>query len=365
LGLSHLRVDLRLPSDGWSAALRQAVKQARSVGARVHAALFVSDHAGEELARLSRETAALATDGSPDPTPPVSLWIVFHERERSTGPRWVGLARQHLAGLAPGVPFAAGTDAHFAELNRGRPVRGAGALPCFSISPQVHAFDDRTLVENLEAQAAAVETARAFGAGPVVVSPVTLRPRFNAVATAEEAPSPDVLPPAVDARQMSWLGAAWTLGSLARLATVDGVHSLTYYETTGWRGVMETEAGSPRPDLFPSTPGAVFPVYHVLAGLAGCVRVAPLPGACPPPIAGLCGWDAGGRPRVLLANLSDGRVKLEVEAGGHALELRMLDETSGKTALVDPESFLDRPGRRIGASEVVTLEPYALARVDG
>lgn len=37
----------------------------------------------------------------------------------------------------------------------------------------------------------------------------------------------------------------------------------------GWRGVMERERGSPSPAEFPSLSGAVFPVYHVLADLAG------------------------------------------------------------------------------------------------
>jgi hypothetical protein len=38
---------------------------------------------------------------------------------------------------------------------------------------------------------------------------------------------------------------------------------------TGWRGVMERERRSPSPAEFPSLSGAVFPVYHVLADLAG------------------------------------------------------------------------------------------------
>ena len=44
-----------------------------------------------------------------------------------------------------------------------------------------------------------------------------------------------------------------------------GVESVTYYETTGWRGVMEREAGSPAPQAFPSQSGDIFPLYHILA----------------------------------------------------------------------------------------------------
>src|SRR4029434_8770562 len=56
--------------------------------------------------------------------------------------------------------------------------------------------------------------------------------------------------------------------SIGRLAATGFVHSLTYYETSGWRGVMETEQGPPLPAQFPSEPGTVFPVYHALADIA-------------------------------------------------------------------------------------------------
>ena len=100
----------------------------------------------------------------------------------------------------------------------------------------------------------------------MIVSPVTFKPRFNPVATGPIPPTPPgELPPQVDPRQMSLLGAGWTLGSIKHLAQA-GVASITYFETTGWRGVMETEAGSPaaRRNSHPC-PAASIPLYHVLA----------------------------------------------------------------------------------------------------
>jgi D-apionolactonase len=47
--------------------------------------------------------------------------------------------------------IGAGTNRYFAELNRNRPPRGTGALPVFSLNPQVHAFDELSIMENLEA----------------------------------------------------------------------------------------------------------------------------------------------------------------------------------------------------------------------
>jgi len=50
--------------------------------------------------------------------------------------------------------------------------------------------------------------------------------------------------------------------------SLGGASAVTYFETTGWRGLMEVEAGSLLPEKFHSIPGAVFPVYHILAEVA-------------------------------------------------------------------------------------------------
>ena len=110
------------------------------------------------------------------------------------------------------------------------------------------------------------ESARCFCSRlPLSITPITLRRRVNPYATGPiPNPDPGELPPRVDLRQLSLFGAGWTIGSLKH-AVDGGVASLTYYETTGWLGLMETERGSPLPDRFPSIPGSVFPVYHALA----------------------------------------------------------------------------------------------------
>ena len=61
--------------------------------------------------------------------------------------------------------------------------------------------------------------------------------------------------------------AGWTLGSIVSLAR-GGADFATYFETTGWRGVIELDEGCALPSRFPSTPGCVFPVYHLWADLA-------------------------------------------------------------------------------------------------
>ena len=99
--------------------------------------------------------------------------------------------------------FAVGSNAYFAELNRNRPETADVDAIVYPITPQVHASDETSMMENLEAQAVTVQTARSWaGQRQLVVSPVTLKPRFNANATEPESVNtPRELPVSVDPRQ--------------------------------------------------------------------------------------------------------------------------------------------------------------------
>jgi hypothetical protein len=139
----------------------------------------------------------------------------------------------------------------------------------YPVAAEVHAFDDRSVLETPEAQADQVATARAFADGaPVSVSPITLLPRFNAVAVEESVVDDLALPACVDRRQREPLAAAFALASIARCAAA-GAASLTLFRLSGWEGLVERPAGSRRPELFPSGAGEEFPVAHVLRALAG------------------------------------------------------------------------------------------------
>jgi D-apionolactonase len=312
LRLNHLRVDLRLGQDGWVNEYRLAVEEAVSIGARLEATLFVSDNALQELGQF-RDLMEPAHVGS---------CLIFHEKESSTSERWLLIAQEVLHG----VQIVAGTNAYFTELNRSRPPKGFPAA--YSINPQVHAFDDRSLMENLEAQPATVESARQFCEQGVVLSPITLRPRFNPNATSITMEPEGQLPSAVDRRQRTMVGACWTAGSLAALLPCEGVVSLTYFETTGWRGLMETDLGSPLPAKFDSSPEEIFPLYYVLEFVAGASSVLrlsdhPLDGVS---VLGL--RDRDGATRYLLANLEAVPKRIRCRSAAQAIELKILCGTN-------------------------------------
>ncbi len=364
LHLDHLRVDLHPEDPALEALLRQATIEARALGAKLDVALFISA-GGEGLAELSALVRRMM--------PPVRAWLIYPAGGGQPGADAVAnalaQAHRHLTGAIGGAQFASGADADLILLQRAMPPLEQVDLVTFAITPQVHAFDQVSIIETLEAQPRAVQTARQRAAGkPVMVSPVTLRQRHNPFATgAELPPAPGELPPQVDPRQMSLFGAAWTLGCLGALAGC-GTASLTFYETTGWRGVMETTAGSPNPERFQTLPGEVFPLYHVLAAAGAFAggEVIPTRATCPQQFTGLA-LRKGRRERLLLAGLAPFEQTVSVELHRPRAICRRLDETNVEEAMRRPESFM-HAGTVLEAGAngrlAIDLLPYAFACLD-
>jgi hypothetical protein len=232
----------------------------------------------------------------------------------------------------------------------------------------MHAFGDVDIVESLEAQAEAVRGARAVASGkPVVVSPITLAPRSSFYASDPDAAEVQVgLPPSVDVRQASLLGAAWTAGSLKHVAEA-GAGSATYYETTGWRGIVERATGAPLSDQFFSQPHAPFPLYHVLASACEWAGLEVLECRSTEPLAavGLAVRDGDKLTHALLANLTPQPLTVLVEGLAGSARVLSLDESSAALAARDVRAFR-RSGQVVEMSESQSLElaPYAVIRID-
>ena len=361
LRLDHLRADLHLAKSGAKQELARALGECSLLKCGLELALFLTNNADQELHSFVSRL----------PLPvPVTRVLVFHEQEPTTSSIWIKMAREALAPRLPQVPIGGGTNLYFAELNRFRPdVSGLDAV-AFSINPQVHAFDETSLVENLEGQADTVDTARSFCANlPIVVSPVTLKPRFNPDAVGPEPPPlPGELPSAVDARQMSLFAAAWTLASLKQLAE-SGAASLTFYETTGWRGVKETQKGCPLPEVFRSGRGMVFPVYQVFADLADLKggELAACSSSEPLKIQGLAVRRDDGL-HILIANLTHRVQECAVSpVAGRRVLGRTFDAIGAPLAMTNPEEYRSKarlveiPFR--DSTLCLTLEPYSVVKI--
>lgn len=345
LALEHVRVDLRAPEQA-AAQLAAAADLAQAAGAALAVALHLSR--AEELEAFAAALAPYADA--------VARLLAFDAvAETSRGPL-VAAARARLATTLPAAQFAGGTDLWFAQLNRGRPDPAAMDAVAWSITPQVHGSDELTIVETLEAQADQVASARVFAPDlALLVGPITLRPRYNPAAADAAAQALDPPPVSIDPRQGDLFAAAWTAGSLAQLAAA-GATALTYYETSGPRGVLTAADAS------------VLPCWHPLADVGGWGGWEVLPVVCAEPLAAqaLAVRDpSGATTGLLLANLRNAptQVRLAGLPAGPA-RLRVLDAGTCAKACAEPLAFRARWDERPVAEDgslTLRLDAYAVA----
>ncbi|HZG55519.1 hypothetical protein [Paenibacillus sp.] len=275
-------------ADGWEAAADGAALAAATLALPLAVATTAASDAAAE--RLAACCARLAGSGAA-----ICAFAAFGPGAVTT-PAIAQAAREALAaaGLAA-VPLLGGSRANYAELGR---AAHAGTLPferldgvCFAMNPQVHAFDEASILETLPMQALAVANARELAGGaPIHAGPVTFTQRVNAAATGA------VGARAHDPRERGRFAAAWTLGSIARLAAA-GAASIVYGDAVGPSGLVAQGA-----DGGPALPSAAY--RELFAALA------PFRGAALGKVAGDAADVAAlallrdDRMRVLVANLS-------------------------------------------------------------
>ena len=373
LGLSHLRANFRLSDVGTPAHIARAGREALDLGLGLEAALVVPGNADAALYAFAE---AWRQAGGP-----VARWLVFSEQHDRTPEALLAYARRHLQGLDPKAEFALGSKSDFVLLNRDRPEPGRDrpgpGTPetlVYAVCPQVHAFDNRTLVEALEGQEWTVRTARALWPdNPLAVSAITLKRSPFVLGLKPGGTSPGwTWRNQADPRQLSLFGAGWTLASLARLA-VHGASAATYYETTGSLGVMAGETSGEKDRTFLGTdlaaqPGWAYPLYHVFADWAefrGGEALA-VASSHPQRFAGV-GLKSGIRRTLLLANLESVAGKVRVAGLGRVTGVRRLNESNAQEAMMDPGAFRRRPYELLARDQEefeLDLLPFELVRLE-
>ncbi len=365
LGPAHVRVEARLGRADWLRVLEHGQDTARAIGSHLELSVHLSEGDGDALGSL-----ATALESGPA----VDRVLVIDADSRTGTPAettragLVELVREALDEALPGAAFVGGTEIYFTEINRTRPEHATWDGICYSLSPQVHAFTDVDVMENLDAQAETVRSARAIAEGkPVIVSPITIRRRVNFHAACHPPSTPPgELPDSVDVRQSALYGAAWTAGSL-KYVSESGASSVTYYESTGWRGVLERSTGSGLPEKFRSGAGEVFPLYHPLADalewrgaeVLACDSSAVLTAV------GFAVRTDDGATRLLVANLTPVGQAVVVGPLAGTVALRRLSAASVGQAGAEPGAFRRQSEIVDAAGELVLeLDPYEVIRVD-
>jgi hypothetical protein len=336
LNLAHLRVDLALSDESFVKDLRRATRQAKTLGVSLQVVLGLGE--SPAFATLVKEIKELQ--------PPVSYWLV-----RGGEPAQFEMARKHLAPVLGNAKIGVTRITNFVELNRARPEDKAIQAVGFAINPQIHAFDNASIVETLPIHADAVNSARQFaGDRPLIIGPITVAPQLlDGVDEPGGPPMGGPLPTYVDKRQVEPFTAVWTLGSIKYLANA-GAHSATFFETVGWAGIMDAADVSSRPREFPSRPGDTFPVYHLLREISefkgGAVRQVDTSDSLS--AVGLALLKPG-RMRVLIGNLTDEDQTVTLRGlSGQPVDVQVL---GAKKTQSTPELS-------------ISLPPYGIARID-
>ena len=169
----------------------------------------------------------------------------------------------------PGVRLGGGMFSFFTELNRKRPPAELLDFVMNTTCPIVHAADDRSAMETLEALPYQVTTARSFiSTTPYRVGPSSIGCRDNPHG-ATFTPNPNnerICLVKMDPRQRGSFGAAWALGYVATLARTD-VEAISLAAPTGPLGIIHRRTDYAQPWYDSRSGPAVYPVYHVICSL--------------------------------------------------------------------------------------------------
>jgi hypothetical protein len=361
--VGHLDLRDRRTAD----ALHRVQTLAEALGASVTLEIVLAGarRPGEELAEAASVAGAAGLR-------PEAVIASPHEYLKSWQPNetWPDVPPlEEIYGAAreafPDSRIGGGMLAYFTELNRKRPPIAHCDFITHTTCPIVHDADDRSVMESLEALPWIAESVRAMSGGrPYRIGPSTIGMRLNPYG-AGPVDNPDNRRLAMawnDPRQRGLFGAAWNLGYAARIAEA-GVEALALSAPVGAFGIAYRQTGFPQP-WFEAKGQGVFPVYHVVRGLAQAAGAPHLetrssrPGAVQ-----ALAWRHGERTTLWLANLT-GEPQAVTIGGLRASSARLarLDLDRFVAAAAGPDGLATASAE--SPAERQELGPYAVLRLE-
>ncbi len=264
----------------------------------------------------------------------------------------------------PGAVIGGGTFAFFTELNRNWPPVGLIDYITHIVCSVVHAADDRAMMENLESVQHIIRTVRAFaGDKPyrLIASSIGLDVNPYGAST----PNPDnrrITMVRMDPRHRGLFGAAWALGMIAELAR-GGVQAVSPGAPVGEFGIVHRRLSYAQPYFDGLGRAAVYPLYHVIAGMAQaagrpCIETI---SSDRTRVLGVAYRDADGGASLWLANLRDSAQRVSVQGTAAGARMSRLDESTFDAAALDPD-FLSGDGVAQGSSEI-EIGAYGVVRL--
>lgn len=258
------------------------------------------------------------------------------------------------------VRLAGGMFSYFTELNRKRPPLEQLDLVSFTTSALVHAGDDRSVTESLEAMPHIARSVTAIsGKCPWIVGPSAIGMRDNPYG-AEVAKNPHDIRQAMnrnDPRQRGLIAAAFDVGYFAHMA-YGGAKAIALGGFVGPFGSVYSKADWVQP--YYDEKGGVYPVYHVRRALAGLKEfdLFHFTTTRPRDVMGISAWSSHGR-LTLIANLTGSRQHVSLSA-----------EKSRSVAILDASNFVDAASDLEFFNKLhpwddlsITLDAYSVAKI--
>jgi hypothetical protein len=300
-------------SDDFAQSLADYAALAQRLGAAVQLELVLP--AGRRVAEALDEAAAACKAAGLAPERVLPCPAPYLKSIQPVGP-WPDVADLgHIYNQArrafPRSAILGGMCSYFTELNRKRPPAATiDGISC-TTTPIVHAADDRSVMETLEALPAVLRSMAAMAPGKALhIGPSAIAMRHNpyGTATAGNPKAERIAMAEDDPRQRGLLAAAWSVGYAAAMAE-GGVATLSLNHLAGPSGLA-------------SESGETWPVFHVMAALcaaSGAERVPVETGG--EGVAGLA-WLEDGKTRLLVANLrpEPTALRLDRPVTGHLLD---------------------------------------------
>ena len=358
------QIDGREPGQAEAAAAFRELRERTGIESRLEIILPAKASAEEEVRAIAGELRA--ADYKPDAiviTQMHDLKSFQPNAPRPLGPSYAEMAAAVRAAF-PDVPLGGGMLSFFTELNRKPPPAGVFDFITHAVCPIVHAADDLSVMETLESLPSILASTRnMIGKTPYHLGPSSIPCRDNpyGAAVAANPGNARVCLADMDPRQRGLFAAAWNIGLLAAAAQ-GGIDSIALGSVTGPQGSIYRKSDYRQP-WFDGGTAAVYPAYHVLAGLApagGHKRVEVISTASSA-IAALAHQSRAGK-ELWLANLTSEPRKVKVTGFDRQALLHRLSDGNFQTIAMKPD-YLSSAGEMLKKVSTIELGPYGIVRL--
>jgi len=266
----------------------------------------------------------------------------------------------------PGVPLGGGMFSYFTELNRHRPPAGMLDFVTHTTAPIVHAADDTSVMETLASLPYVIHSTRQFIEGkPYRVGPSAIPARDNPYgqASAENPDNGRVCLAKMDPRQRGLFGAAWTLAYIAAFAK-GGLEAVTIGAPTGPAGIIARRTDFSQPWFDDIAGPSVYPIYHVIAGLAASAGEKLVQAQSSDDAAVAClAYRSGAGTTLWLANLTDREQSVQLTGQDiSGARLTRINEAEFAQLTQDPD-WLRSSAEAMTGDGTVKLTAYEVAVV--